>query len=161
MIRIIATLALLFAGWTGSALAQDSANKSAAQDRSAQSYTEQVARGLAAKMPTSKVAVVGEFALSIRRANGSEVSLNVANLYHDYKNDPTTLGAIIDVYARGLTAQKPQGAPAGLDRTRIVPVIKDRAWLVDGERDPEGARGDRALSVRRVQRGTRDRLCDR
>ena len=62
------------------------------------------------------------------------MTLSVANLYSDYRRDPASLNAIIDVYAAGLTEAKPSGATAGLDRTRIVPVIKDRAWLEESQR---------------------------
>ena len=105
-----------------------------AQDTAARKFTEAVAQGLAAKMPTSKIAVTGDLTISIKRANGSEAILSVANLYSDYRRDPASLNAIIDVYAAGLNEAKPPGAPAGLDRTRIVPVVKDRAWLEESQR---------------------------
>lgn len=105
-----------------------------AQDSAARKFTEAVAQGLAAKIPTSKIVVTGDLTMSIKMADGREVTLSVANLYSDYRHDPTSLSAIIDVYAAGLAEKRPPGEPAGLDRTRIVPVVKDRAWLEESQR---------------------------
>jgi uncharacterized protein YtpQ (UPF0354 family) len=85
-------------------------------------------------MPDSKVEVIDELELSIKGANGRERRLNLRNLYSDYKNNPATLDAIVDGYYAALNKPSSQGA-ATLDRARIVPVIKDRAWLADNERD--------------------------
>lgn len=103
-----------------------------AQDAAARKFTEAVAQGIAAKIPTSKIVVTGDLTMSIKKADGGEVTLSVANLYSDYRHDPANLSKIIDVYAAGLTEKRPPGA--GLDRTRIVPVVKDRAWLEDTQR---------------------------
>ena len=101
-----------------------------AQEATPQRYTAEVARGLAAKMPDAKVVVIGEFELSIRQPNGSERRLQLRNLYADYKTDPASLEAIVDTYHAGFK----EPLAATVDRTRIVPVIKDRAWLADNER---------------------------
>lgn len=103
-----------------------------AQEATPQRYTAEVARGLAAKMPASKVEVVGELELSIKETNGRERRLNLRNLYGDYKNNPATLDAIVDSYYTALN--KPASGGAAFDHARIVPVIKDRAWLADNER---------------------------
>src|SRR5678815_3527449 len=73
-----------------------------AQEATPQRYTAEVARGLAAKMPASKVEVVGELELSIKETNGRERRLNLRNLYGDYKNNPATLDAIVDSYYTAL-----------------------------------------------------------
>ena len=103
-----------------------------AQDAAARRFSAEVARGLAAKMPASKVEVVGELELSIKETNGRERRLNLRNLYGDYKNNPATLDAIVDSYYTALN--KPASGGAAFDHARIVPVIKDRAWLADNER---------------------------
>ena len=103
-----------------------------AQEATPQRYTAEVARGLAAKMPASKVEVVGELELSIKETNGRERRLNLRNLYGDYKNNPATLDAIVDSYYTALN--KPASGGAAFDHARIVPVIKDRAWLAGHER---------------------------
>jgi uncharacterized protein YtpQ (UPF0354 family) len=113
MLRILALLCiLLFA--SGHAGAQDG-----------RAYTEGVAQGLRTKLPQSTITVTGEFALSIKGADGLETSVSTRNLYDDYKKDPASLGRIIDLYAGSLT-EKPC---CKLDRARIVPVIKDRPWV--------------------------------
>jgi uncharacterized protein YtpQ (UPF0354 family) len=113
MLRILALLCIVL-GASGQANAQDG-----------RPYTEQVAQRLRAKLPQSTITVTGEFALSIKGANGLETSLSTRNRYDDYRKNPADLGTIVDTYAKGLSEQ-----PAGkLDRARIIPVIKDRPWV--------------------------------
>lgn len=101
-----------------------------AQEATPQRYTAEIARGLAAKMPDAKVTVLGEFELSVRRAEGRETRLQLRNRYNEYKTDPGRLGRIVADYHEGI--EKP--AVATVDRARIVPVIKNRAWLAGNER---------------------------
>ena len=101
-----------------------------AQEATPQRYTAEVARGLAAKMPDAKVTVLGEFELSVKWAEGRETRLQLRNRYNDYKTDPGSLGNIVADYHEVI--EKP--AVATIDRARIVPVIKDRAWLAGHER---------------------------
>lgn len=100
-----------------------------AEPLDAQGYTRELARALAAALPSRTVTVVRDFELGIRQADGTLTTLSVANLYSDYRRDPGQLRAIADTYAKALS--RPAAAPAALDRARIVPVVKDRQWLLD------------------------------
>jgi len=119
MLRILALLCILLCAW----------DQAGAQDDS-RAFTEKVAQGLRAKLPQSTITVTGDFALSIKPANGLETSLSTRNLYNDYKQDLASLGEIVDLYAKSLT-EKPC---CKLDRARIIPVIKDRPWLESTQR---------------------------
>lgn len=93
-------------------------------------FTAQFARALQAAMPSAKVSIVRDLQLDIRRMDGSSATVSLANNYRDYSADPKWFDEIVKAYAAALA--KPAGKQAGkLDRTRIVPVIKDRPWLVE------------------------------
>jgi uncharacterized protein YtpQ (UPF0354 family) len=121
-IRLVAIL--VFVCCAGGVMAE-SAPK---DDPAARAYTEKVAAGLATKFPDRKFIVMGEFEIRRVDPGGVEVIMSTSNLYHDYKTDPSNLGTIVDLIAATLTDTEPPGARK-LNGGRIVPVIKDRAWL--------------------------------
>jgi uncharacterized protein YtpQ (UPF0354 family) len=102
----------------------------------AAAFTREVAQALVAALPATKVTVVRDLELRIQAPDGTQTTLALGNFYGDYVRDPARLGAIVETYVAALTAPKPpSGAvPGKLDRTRIVPLIKDRQWLVDNHR---------------------------
>ena len=125
--RVLALAMLCLGPMVGGALAQEA---------TPQRYTAEIARGLAAKMPDVKITVLGEFELSVKRAEGRETRLQLRNRYNDYKTNPASLDSIVADYHEVI--EKP--AVATVDRARIVPVIKHRAWLADNVRGTK-ARG--------------------
>jgi hypothetical protein len=80
-------------------------------------------------MPSATVTITGDLELGITDTPGRNLSINLANPYRDYTRDPQRLGAILQVYVKALSS--PVAVSAALDRTRIVPVIKDKQWLAD------------------------------
>jgi len=97
-------------------------------DPAARTFTEKVAQAVAARLPQLSVTSDGDLALSVRRKNGNQVSVSLTNRYHDYKSDPANFGAIVD-FVVGSLSDEAAATPGKPDRTRIVPVIKDREWL--------------------------------
>lgn len=95
-------------------------------DPAARTFTEKVAQAVAARLPHLAVTPDGDLALSVRRQNGNKVSVSLTNRYPDYKSDPAKFAAIVDLIVGDLSEGPSAGKP---DRTRIVPVIKDREWL--------------------------------
>ena len=95
-------------------------------DPAARAFTEKVAQALAARLPDLAVTPDGDLTLSVRRQNGSQVTVSLTNRYPDYKSDPANFGAIVEFIVGDLREGPPAGKP---DRARIVPVIKDREWL--------------------------------
>ena len=122
--RVFALAMLCLGPMVGGALAQEA---------TPQRYTAEVARRLAAKMPDAKVTVIGEFELSVKEASGRERGVNLRNRYSDYRSKRTTLDKIVDGYYAALNESSSQGAAAPAHK-RIVPVIKNHAWLADNER---------------------------
>jgi uncharacterized protein YtpQ (UPF0354 family) len=95
-------------------------------------FTAQFARALQIAMPTAKVRIVRDLQLDVVRPDGSSATVSLANNYKDYTPDPKWFDAVIKAYAAALA--KPSSnkqAIAKLDRTRVVPVVRDRAWLVE------------------------------
>ena len=112
----------------GGVTAQDVAPKNAASDASPRAFTEKVAAGLAARLPNYKFTVTGEFDILRRDPDGAEADLRTRNFYDDYKRDPANLDKIVDRIAAATTSNC---CGTKLDLARIVPVIKDRAWIDD------------------------------
>jgi uncharacterized protein YtpQ (UPF0354 family) len=75
--------------------------------------------------PSATVTIARELEITVRRADGSSVEVNLANIYGEYRRQPGRLGEFVEKFASN--AKNPE--PAKLDRARIVPMIKDRAWL--------------------------------
>src|SRR5262245_36784693 len=92
-------------------------------------FTTQFAQSLQAAVTASTVTVVRDLQITVRRADRTSATVNLDNAYRDYSGDPKRFDSLIKIFAKALA-----GAPqkeAKLDRTRIVPVIKDRLWLAE------------------------------
>ena len=92
-------------------------------------FTQEFARALAKAMPSASVKVTGDMQVTVKAASGREWGVFLGNTYQDYKRDPGLFDEIVQAYAARLT--QPPANEAKLDRSRIVPVIKDRKWLAD------------------------------
>jgi len=80
--------------------------------------------------PGLSVVIVKDLELKIKSADGRSSTSLLHNAYDMYKQEPK---AKIDVIQRFVTAglETVNSLREGIDRTRIVPVIKDRPWLVE------------------------------
>jgi hypothetical protein len=65
--------------------------------------------------------------LTIKETDGLVRNIQLNNAYNEYKLDPQRFGDIVQTFTAMFS--QPASKAAGLDRTRIVPVIKDRQWL--------------------------------
>lgn len=109
-----------------SALAQAQTQPPAAAQRpSPQAFTEQFARALRAEAPQLGIAVEGSLLLKIQRPNGGSAIINIEKAYQAHPLSPGGIEPLAKAYAQALKEMP----AARLDRSRIVPVIKDRAWL--------------------------------
>jgi len=102
---------------------------SRAETLSPSAFTQEFARALTAAMPSATVKVEGELQLSLKDASGLERTLFLSNPYQEYALDPKRFGDIVKRLAAALLQS--DNAQAKLDRSRIIPVIKDRKWLFD------------------------------
>jgi hypothetical protein len=97
-----------------------------AKPLTSKAFTDEVVRQLAQKLPAGAVEVKGELTLAIRKPDGGELTVWLTNPYQDYRRAPARLGEIVSTYVDALTAPATAGK---LDRSRVVPVIKDRQWV--------------------------------
>lgn len=99
------------------------------------SFTEVVARAVTAAMPSAKVTVNEDLQFVVRYANGASATSNLAKAYTSYEREPQTLDDLVHAQ---ITALQEAGGDANglpkLDRSRIIPVIKDRQWFEQTQR---------------------------
>jgi uncharacterized protein YtpQ (UPF0354 family) len=100
-----------------------------AQTLNSQAFTQEFARALTTALPSATVTVKGDLALSVKEASGLDRTIFLTNPYREYSLDPKRFGDIVKGFVAAM-ARSGTGQ-ARLDRSRIVPVIKDRQWLVD------------------------------
>lgn len=92
-----------------------------------QAFTDEFARALTRALPSSSVSVAGDLKLTMKEANGVNRTVQLNNAYNEYKLDPQRFGDIVGTFS-AMFSQSASKETA-LDRTRVVPVIKDRQWL--------------------------------
>lgn len=93
-------------------------------------FTERVARAVLQAMPSANVAVNGDLQFVVRFPNGTSATSDLAKTYVSYQREPQHLDDIVQAQVSALmeAGGDANGLPK-LDRTRIVPVIKDRQWF--------------------------------
>ena len=93
-------------------------------------FTERVARAALAAMPSAKVAVNGDLQFVVRFPNGASAASDLTKAYKSYEQEPQHLDDIVQAQVSTLleAGGDANGLPK-LDRSRIVPIIKDRQWF--------------------------------
>ena len=92
-------------------------------------FTDEFARALARARPSANVSVAGDLKLTIKETDGLVRNIQLNNAYNEYKLDPQRFDDLVATFSAIFSQSA--GKEAKLDRSRIVPVIKDRQWLVD------------------------------
>lgn len=91
-------------------------------------FTREFAEALRSAASGLNVATVKDLELKVTSADGRDFTLFLDNAYDTYKQDPKAKSDVIQRFvASGL--ETTANTRDGVDRTRIVPVIKDRPWL--------------------------------
>jgi uncharacterized protein YtpQ (UPF0354 family) len=90
-------------------------------------FTDEFVRAVAAALPSSTVTSKRELELTINDPSGVERTIVLHNAYREYSLDPQRLPNIIGTFAT--TLSQPRTGEPKLDRSRVVPVVKDRQWL--------------------------------
>ena len=90
-------------------------------------FTEEFARALARTRPSANVSVAGDVKLTIKETDGLVRNIQLNNAYNEYKLDPQRFDDLVATFSAIFSQSASK--EAGLDRTRIIPVIKDRQWL--------------------------------
>ena len=91
-------------------------------------FTKEFADALRAASPGLKIEVVNNLELKVVSADGHESTFFLDNAYTTYKQEP---GGKQEVITRFISddLEYIKSQHSAVDRTRIVPVIKDRPWL--------------------------------
>jgi uncharacterized protein YtpQ (UPF0354 family) len=93
-------------------------------------FTNHIRAAVARAMPQAEVRAPRDLEMTIRRPDRSSTFISLANAYQLYIAHPAQLSEIVRVYIAGAT--QPSAAPINKpDPSRIVPVVKDRAWLAE------------------------------
>jgi uncharacterized protein YtpQ (UPF0354 family) len=97
---------------------------------SPRAFTERVARTVLVAMPSAKVTLSGDLQFVVRYPNGASATSDLGKAYKSYERDPEHLDDLVRAQVAALVeaAGDENGLPK-LDRTRIVPIIKDRSWF--------------------------------
>lgn len=91
-------------------------------------FTREFAEALRKASPGLKVSVVKDLELKVSTADGRHSTSFLDNAYDTYKQNPKTKSDVIQRFvAAGV--ETIGIVRDGVDRARIVPVIKDRPWL--------------------------------
>lgn len=93
-------------------------------------FTERVARAVLGAIPSAKVALSGDLQFVVRYPNGASATSDLGKAYQTYQHDPEHLDDLVQAQVSALVevTGDDNGLPK-LDRTRIVPIIKDRSWF--------------------------------
>lgn len=97
----------------------------AAQILTPQAFTERFAEALGAAVPAATVAVRQELRLTVRNPDGSAHDVNLTNVYSEYRGQPERFSDLVEIFARAVK----EPVPPKLQLARVVPMVKDRAWL--------------------------------
>src|SRR5690349_16997260 len=93
-------------------------------------FTIEFAEALRKASPELKVEVVRDLQLKVTTTDGRDSTSFLDNAYDLYKQDTKSKEEVFKKYVvAGLEAVSGLQASENLDRTRIVPVIKDRPWI--------------------------------
>lgn len=92
-------------------------------------FTAEYARTLKAATPSAKVAVSSDLELKLTDSTGKELSVFLDNAYKEYVQDPRSIADVLKRYVESVQATREDDKR--IDRTRIVPIVKDRQWLTE------------------------------
>lgn len=101
----------------------------AADILSPRQFSQQYIQAAKAKMPDLKLEMVSDLQLHVKDSANKEWEVYLDNAYTAYKANPQDMNAIVDRYLASLSEIRT--ADESTDRSRIVPIVKDRRWIKD------------------------------
>ncbi|WP_342361139.1 DUF1444 family protein [Terrarubrum flagellatum] len=90
-------------------------------------FVEEVARIIRAESPATTVKVLDDFEINVVTPSGRSLVFPLSNAYAHYRKNQADLMEIARKHLSLIAA--PPANESGLDRKRVVPVVKDRGWL--------------------------------
>ena len=91
-------------------------------------FTKEFVRSLRKAYPEIHVQIVNDLELKLTSADGRDSSAFLNNAYDTYKQDPKAKQDVLHKFVSAF-AETVADSGKAVDRTRVVPVIKDRPWL--------------------------------
>ncbi len=92
-------------------------------------FSKRCAERIQAKVPDVTIGIPQPLQLKLSHAKSGVSTIYLEEAYEAYKQSPDKLDEIIDLYAAGALDALPSAS--GVDATRIVPIVKPRAWLAE------------------------------
>ena len=132
MKRILSALLCSF-GLTGSAHGQT---------LSPDQFTQVVVKAIRQAQPANIVTIKGEMELAIQYPGGKGAVAYLDNAYAKYLSDPAELEDVLQRYIAALAETQNQATAKAMviERTRIVPIVKDRHWLAEIRKSFKGGK---------------------
>ena len=90
-------------------------------------YTKEYASALQRAVPELRIAIKADMEIAVTTKDGHETTTFLDNSYKEYLSSPGNKAEVIQKYVSAFL--EPRIQTEQVDRTRITPVIKDRAWL--------------------------------
>jgi len=117
---------------------QSRAQPVASSDRlSPRAFAEEFAKAFKSAAPSAIVELTGDLEIVVRRPGGTIRTVNLGNFYTIYSNEPERLKDLIQTQVALLVSP----SRTTLDPSRIIPVVKDRAWLREYQEKVKAAGG--------------------
>jgi len=110
-------------------------------------FTKDYANYLGQLIPGSKVEIVKDLELKVTSADNSDFTVFLDNAYDSYKQDPKSKDAVIKKFAAAALETINQQTTEVLDQSRIVAVVKDRAWLDDARQTLAAKGSDKEFKI--------------
>ena len=92
-------------------------------------FTQAFVKAFRSAQPTLSIVVKGDLELLLKEPDGKETTAFLNNAYTQYRREPKEVDEVLRVYIASFLETKTK--PDMINRTRIVPIIKDRAWLTE------------------------------
>jgi uncharacterized protein YtpQ (UPF0354 family) len=110
-------------------------------------FTRDFAAALREKNPGLKVESVRDLELKVTTPDGKESTCFLDNAYGLYKQDVASKDVVIGKYVTSAVETIAKMGSDSVERTRIVPLIKDRPWLQEIKQSLAGRGGKMADNV--------------
>lgn len=122
MKRLICVALLLFSGfWLAACSPQNPV-------LTPEQFTQEMVQRMQKQRPDLQFAAKGPLHVQVKRQGQEQATAFFDNAYNAYKSDPQNKQAVMEQYTAALIETVQSNKNAKIDKTLIVPVIKDKAW---------------------------------
>lgn len=92
-------------------------------------FTQEYFKAAQVMLPSVQLTIKADLELAAKAPSGMEATVYLDNAYSAYRSDPASKTQIIERYLGSLSVLNK--SEDHIDRSRIVPVVKDRGWLAE------------------------------